>query len=840
MGYENMIQPVRNLPDYFWYQKRYHCAIPKRAISKEWIDNYYASAALNKVPSYIFTGGRRGVWYDPADLLTLFQDDAGLIPVTASGQLVGKMLDKSGNGCHATQTDDSKKPVFYMDGQYAWLEFGYRAGNPAVLDVPAGLKITATDQTNIVVGAVSHPKLTAGVLFEVSPDAAANPGTLRLEIASTGAVALYASGTTGTNIVASGPAAYAKNVIYANTEISPSSAILSVNGGTDIIDTSSQGTGALSTLPLTIGNNGAGVSPFIGKLFGFIIVARTFTADQRDDLFDYMNIKTPDTSYLSDDFIMSITTTIPSTVFTIPCTNNGTFDAVINWGDGSESAITAYNDVDLAHTYAAAGDYNISIKGSFPNVAFSNSANTQFVTAVQNLGVTGWVRLANSFQGCSAMRSFSAGRADTSAVTTFANMMRGNTSLVTFDAAKLNTGAVTSMLSMFPNDAKVDYFPIAGWDINQVAVFDGAAAFMSGCRMSPANYDAVLNSWAAQNPVSGLTVTFGASRFTRAGAAARSSLITNNLWTIIDGGPVETSALASLSITAATSASLTLTSNDGAELWVDWGDGTVVSCASGATVSRTYASAFTGNVLVMTATPLSTLTMIESASDGWTFDLSALPTTVTRVVFNGANTAISGDLASIPAVTYLVVWGSNTVSGSLSSISGVTYLSLTGSNTVRGDLASISKATYVAVHGANTITGDLSNIPSATYVAIWGSSYIRGDLSSIPLANYVSIGVSTIVSGNLTSVPLASYISLMGANTATFSGSWTTATMRQVLVRGAALLSTTVTDDLLNALAATATTWTNEKVVNIKGTRTAASDAAVATLQGLGVTVTIG
>lgn len=36
-----------------------------------------------------------GVWYDPSDLSTLFQDSAGATPVTAAGQPVGLILDKS-------------------------------------------------------------------------------------------------------------------------------------------------------------------------------------------------------------------------------------------------------------------------------------------------------------------------------------------------------------------------------------------------------------------------------------------------------------------------------------------------------------------------------------------------------------------------------------------------------------------------------------------------------------------------------------------------------------------------------------------------------------------------
>lgn len=43
----------------------------------------------------LFASGEEGAWYDPSDLSTLYQDAAGTIPVTAVGQAVGRMLDKS-------------------------------------------------------------------------------------------------------------------------------------------------------------------------------------------------------------------------------------------------------------------------------------------------------------------------------------------------------------------------------------------------------------------------------------------------------------------------------------------------------------------------------------------------------------------------------------------------------------------------------------------------------------------------------------------------------------------------------------------------------------------------
>lgn len=67
--------------------------------------------SLTQIVSSLFSAGEQGVWYDPSDLSTLFQDAAGTVPVTAVGQPVGKILDKSGRGNHATQSTTTSRPV---------------------------------------------------------------------------------------------------------------------------------------------------------------------------------------------------------------------------------------------------------------------------------------------------------------------------------------------------------------------------------------------------------------------------------------------------------------------------------------------------------------------------------------------------------------------------------------------------------------------------------------------------------------------------------------------------------------------------------------------------------
>ena len=74
-------------------------------------------------PDALFTSGEQGVFFDSSDLSTMFQDRAGTTPVTADGQTVGKILDKSGRGNHATAPNDAARPLYKTSGGLHWLQF---------------------------------------------------------------------------------------------------------------------------------------------------------------------------------------------------------------------------------------------------------------------------------------------------------------------------------------------------------------------------------------------------------------------------------------------------------------------------------------------------------------------------------------------------------------------------------------------------------------------------------------------------------------------------------------------------------------------------------------------
>jgi len=105
-------------------------------------------------PLDLFASGETGGLYDISDLSTLWQDDAGTIPVTADGDIVALVLDKSGNGNDLWQTNASRRPIYRTDGASHWLEFdgagdwlekAYSPGSYPVTLAVATQKITSAD-----------------------------------------------------------------------------------------------------------------------------------------------------------------------------------------------------------------------------------------------------------------------------------------------------------------------------------------------------------------------------------------------------------------------------------------------------------------------------------------------------------------------------------------------------------------------------------------------------------------------------------------------------------------------------------------------------------------------
>src|SRR3989304_1071500 len=127
----------------------------------------------------LFRDGEQGVWYDPSDLSTLFQDAAGTIPVTAAGQPVGRMMDKSGNGNHATQSTAASRPILRLNattGAYYLETDGVDDGMQT-----NSIDFTGTDKVSLFAGVRKLSDAAIGTVVELSTDAGSMAGSFALQ-----------------------------------------------------------------------------------------------------------------------------------------------------------------------------------------------------------------------------------------------------------------------------------------------------------------------------------------------------------------------------------------------------------------------------------------------------------------------------------------------------------------------------------------------------------------------------------------------------------------------------------------------------------------------------------
>jgi len=155
-----------------------------------------------------------------------------------------------------------------------------------------------------------------------------------------------------------------------------------------------------------------------------------------------------------DDFVLVIRIDIPYRRFTLPSQSvGGTFDATIDWGDGSSNAVTAWNDTGLVHEYIEAGDYLVRISGSFPNLRFAyHSESADRVIKILNFGDVGFIYLAEAFYDCS------------------------NLNEVTWTSH--NFSAVTNMDSFFEYCGQVTSVDVTGWDVSNATALGAVFSLM--------------------------------------------------------------------------------------------------------------------------------------------------------------------------------------------------------------------------------------------------------------------------------------------------------------------------------------------------------------------------
>ena len=247
-------------------------------------------------PASLFAGGTEGAWYDPSDLSTLFQFSSGTTPVTAAGQPVGLMLDKSGNGNHATQAISAKRPIYTEGSGLSWLAFDGVGDGMAT----AAIDFTATDEMTVFTGVRKLSNAAEGHILEFSSNFDSNDSTFGIQ-APGGISAVADSAYVGiskgtvksfTGIALSSFPAPISNVVSLLSDISADTITLRVNGTQVSTSALNQGTGNYGNYPLYIGARASSSRFFKGNLYGLIIHGKAASADEIASTEAYMAAKT--------------------------------------------------------------------------------------------------------------------------------------------------------------------------------------------------------------------------------------------------------------------------------------------------------------------------------------------------------------------------------------------------------------------------------------------------------------------------------------------------------------------------------------------------------------------
>ena len=170
--------------------------------------------------------------------------------------------------------------------------------------------------------------------------------------------------------------------------------------------------------------------------------------------------------------------------FGLPLVASGTYNFTVEWGDGSSSVITAYNQPQVNHKYATTGSYIVTINGTITGWSFAGTGDKLKLIDISDWGdlvldATG--TLNNYFQGC-------------------ANM---NVSALTGSPLRAGT---TSMLGCFVGCTTLNSANIATWDVSAVQDMMAMFAFAS-------SFNADLSSWVTSNVRTMRQMFFGATSF---------------------------------------------------------------------------------------------------------------------------------------------------------------------------------------------------------------------------------------------------------------------------------------------------------------------------------------
>lgn len=160
----------------------------------------------------------------------------------------------------------------------------------------------------------------------------------------------------------------------------------------------------------------------------------------------------------------------------LPLESSGTYNFIVNWGDGTNNTIISWNQAERTHTYASEGVYTIEIIGIIVGWRFNNGGDREKLLEIKQWGD---LRLGNSggyFWGCTYLNITASDSLDLTGTTTLARAFRACQTIDKIEGMNnWDMSSVTVMNEMFTG-AHIFNQDIGNWDVSSVT--DMASMFI--------------------------------------------------------------------------------------------------------------------------------------------------------------------------------------------------------------------------------------------------------------------------------------------------------------------------------------------------------------------------